>query len=128
MTQQPRVLVVEDDETIRETVVEFLDEEGYPAVGAVHGRDGLAKLAALNPLPRLILLDLMMPVMDGRSFREQQLREPTLAAIPVIVLSALVDSSNQASQMNVAGHLKKPFSLADLMALVREHCGAPRVA
>ncbi|MEO5766913.1 MAG: response regulator [Polyangia bacterium] len=123
----PRVLVVEDDETIRDTVVEFLDEEGYAAVGAIHGRDALAQLAALNPLPRLILLDLMMPVMDGRSFREQQLKEPALATIPVIVLSALVDSSEQAGQMNVAGHLKKPFSLADLLALVREHCGAPQV-
>ena len=127
MTGEPWVLVVEDDETIRDTVVEFLDDEGYPAVGAIHGRDALAKLAALKTLPRLILLDLMMPVMDGRSFREQQLKEPTLAPIPVIVLSALVDSSNQAGQMNVAGHLKKPFSLEYLLALIHEHCGPPQV-
>ncbi len=69
---------------IRESIVEFLDDNGYEAVGASDGREALQKLGASSDAPPcLILLDLMMPVMDGRTFRERQLQLPELAAIPV---------------------------------------------
>ena len=121
-----RIFVVEDEEMIRESIVEFLDENGYEAVGAAHGREALDKLNTSGvALPCLILLDLMMPVMDGRTFREQQLQSPELAAIPVIVFSAYRDVARTAGEMNAAGHLEKPLRLPDLLRSVRRHCGSP---
>ena len=63
-----------------------------------------------------------MPIMDGRSFREQQLRIPRLASIPVIVFSAYRDVAKTATEMNAVGHLPKPLKLTDLLRTVREHC------
>jgi len=117
-----RVLVVEDDETIRETLIEFLEEQGYEAVGAVHGQDALDKLAGTREPPCLIVLDLMMPVMDGLAFRQQQLEDPSLQRIPVVVISAYKDLERRTSDLNVAGHLQKPLKLVDLLGLVQQHC------
>ncbi len=107
---------------IRDSIVEFLDESGYQAVGASDGRDALDKLAAATPRPCLILLDLMMPIMDGRSFREQQLQTPALASIPIIVFSAYRDVAKTAIDLKAAGHLEKPLNLNDLLRAVRRHC------
>ena len=118
-----RVFVVEDEEMIRESIVEFLDENGYTAVGASDGRDALEKLGASpDGPPCLILLDLMMPVMDGRTFRERQLQSPQLAAIPVIVFSAYRDVATAATEMKAVGHLEKPLRLPDLLRKVRQYC------
>jgi len=78
-----RVLVVEDEEMIRDSVIEFLDDQGFEAFGASDGKEALDKLTNGEQLPCLILLDLMMPIMDGRAFREKQLQNPALAEIPV---------------------------------------------
>ena len=108
---------------IRESLVEFLDENGYEAVGASDGRDALQKLGAAGGAPPcLILLDLMMPVMDGRTFRERQLESPKLAAIPVIVFSAYRDVATAATEMKAVGHLEKPVRLPDLLRQVRQYC------
>jgi CheY-like chemotaxis protein len=130
MAAAHRIFVVDDEEMIRDSIVEFLDDNGYEAVGAAHGRDALAKLAASGPRPCLILLDLMMPVMDGRSFREEQLQTPELAAIPVVLFSAYRDVAKTAGELNAAGHLAKPLNLATLLQTVRRHCsnGAPAPA
>jgi CheY-like chemotaxis protein len=122
-----RIFIVEDEDMIRDSLVEFLDEQGYEAVGAAHGRDALDKLAASGPRPCLILLDLMMPVMDGRSFREQQLQTPELASIPVVIVSAYRDVAETAGELNAAGHLAKPLNLTTLLQTVQRHCsnGAP---
>jgi CheY-like chemotaxis protein len=118
-----RVFVVDDEEMIRESIVEFLDDNGYQAVGASDGRDALQKLgAASDGRPCLILLDLMMPGMDGRAFREHQLQSPELAAIPVIVFSAHRDVATAATEMNAAGHLEKPLRLPELLRKVRQYC------
>jgi len=118
-----RIFVVEDEEMIRESIVEFLDDNGYEAVGASDGREALQKLgAAAGAPPCLILLDLMMPVMDGRTFREHQLQSPQLAAIPIIVFSAYRDVATAASEMNAAGHLEKPLRLPELLRKVRQYC------
>jgi len=117
-----RIFVVEDEEMIRESVVEFLDDNGYEAVGAVDGLDALNKLAAPGLRPCLILLDLMMPIMDGRTFREQQLQTPELAAIPVVLFSAYRDLSRTADELHAAGHLPKPLKLPDLLRTVQQHC------
>src|SRR5512142_2938239 len=97
-----RVLIVEDDVDIRETLGELLATAGYETAGAANGLDGLA--AARRAPPDLIVLDLMMPVMDGWEFRSAQRRDPALASIPVIVISA----SAPAAAIDADTYLEKP--------------------
>jgi CheY-like chemotaxis protein len=80
------VLVIEDDDDVREALVETFEEQGYATAGAAHGQAALDYLRDATELPCLIVLDLMMPVMDGRKFRLAQLATPGLANIPVIIL------------------------------------------
>jgi DNA-binding response OmpR family regulator len=120
-TAPHRILVVEDDDIIRDTLLDFLDENGYQGIGAQHGQDALEKLREEAASPCLIVLDLMMPVMDGRVFREQQLQDPALSGIPVVVISALRNLEGIVEGMNVEW-LAKPLRLHDLLALVRRHC------
>ena len=123
-----RILVVDDEETIRETLVDILDEQGYVAVGATDGRDALRKLRASPGTWGLILLDFTMPIMDGRAFREAQRRDPALASIPVIVLSAYRDVAEKAADLEVASYLSKPPSLPALLELLTLHVGAGSAA
>ncbi len=117
-----RVLVIDDEEMIRDSLVEFLDESGYQAIGAIHGGDALEKLHTLDPLPCVILLDLMMPVVDGPTFRERQLNDPHLSGIPVIVLSAYRGVAKRAAELNIQDHLDKPLKLSALLELIHKHC------
>jgi CheY-like chemotaxis protein len=117
-----RVLVVEDDLEIRESLMEILEENGYEPVGAANGHEGLDKLSKSHQPPCLILLDLMMPVMDGRAFRQEQLRRPEFASIPVVVLSAYRNVAEETKDMSVAAFLKKPMKLDDVLGVVRKHC------
>jgi CheY-like chemotaxis protein len=119
-----RVLVVEDEDMIRESLVEFLDEQGYEAVGATDGRDALQKLRASPDRWCVILLDLMMPIMDGEAFRDEQRLDPTLSRIPVGVLSAYRDVAERAAALGVAFHVPKPLKLPVLLNLLRQHCGS----
>lgn len=116
-----RILVVDDDPDIRDTVIEVLEEHGLRAQGAANGVEALRALRDDPELPRLILLDLMMPGMDGRAFREAQLADPALAPIPVVVISAFRDSAETAEQLGAAGHLTKPVSLDDLLDVIQQH-------
>lgn len=118
-----RVLVVDDEDMIRESLVEFLEENGYEAIGAIHGGDALEKLDSLSPLPCVILLDLMMPVVDGPTFRERQLRAPQLASIPVIILSAYRGVGKRAAELNIEDYLDKPLKLSALLGMIEKHCG-----
>jgi CheY-like chemotaxis protein len=121
-----RVLVVEDDPDIREALIQILEDSGYRPSGAVDGQDALDKLDAAprsgGGLPCLILLDLMMPVMDGRMFREEQLRRPALSAIPVVVLSAYRDLETHIQGLGAVGHFHKPFKISQLLDVLRVHC------
>jgi CheY-like chemotaxis protein len=116
------ILVVEDEQMLRDSLVEFLEENGYEAIGANDGQDALAKLKTRGTPPCVILLDLMMPVLDGKAFREQQLRDPELARIPVIVLSAYRDVAGRAQDLMVADFFAKPLKLPALLDVVRQHC------
>jgi CheY-like chemotaxis protein len=122
LTAPHRILIVEDDETIRETLVDFLGDHGYEAVGAVHGRDALDKLRGPGPSPCLIVLDLMMPVMDGQAFREEQMHDPALRAIPTVVISAYRGVERLSADLDVGSYLNKPLKLDQLLALVQRHC------
>src|ERR1700679_2088809 len=86
--EKKTILIVEDDQGIRETLVEILDSEGYIVLSASNGLEALQVLRSTAVKPDLILLDLMMPVMDGLSFKAQSSQDPSLAKIPVVIMSA----------------------------------------
>jgi CheY-like chemotaxis protein len=124
MATEPQVLVVEDDEEIRDVLLELLEDHGYTSVGAANGREALDKLFAMATLPRLILLDLMMPVMDGKAFREVQLRTPAIQSIPVLVISAFRNLEASLLELRPNGHLKKPLEVPLLLELVERYVRA----
>lgn len=120
-----QILVVDDDLEIRECVVEVLRDEGYAATGAVNGREALALLAAAVVPPDLILLDLLMPVMDGAEFRREQLKDPHIAAIPTVIISANAQVREAAARLGVAAWLAKPLDLAVLLDAVEVYARRP---
>jgi len=108
------VMVVEDDDCVRELVIEILGGGGFTAVGVGNGEEALRHLRQEHlHHPALILLDLMMPVMDGRQFRSEQLKDPTLARIPVVVMSASEEGAVPAE-----GYVGKPFDIDALLGVV----------
>jgi CheY-like chemotaxis protein len=117
------VLVVDDDRDIRDSLIDALEDHGYRATGAANGIEALAALRDAAELPALILLDLMMPGMDGREFRGAQLANPAWARIPVIVISAYGDAEAQARALGVSC-LRKPLAVRPLIDAVRHVCGA----
>lgn len=112
------ILVVDDERDIRDTIAELLAEEGYAVEEAGDGAEALAKARDCKPI--VVLLDLMMPGMNGWEFRARQRGDPELAAIPVIVLSAL----GKVPGVDAAAYLQKPFGLEDLLSVVRRHAPA----
>ena len=122
MTGPHRILVVDDDTEIRETIIEVLEEAGYQAVGASDGAQALARLRDHEDRWCVVLLDLMMPIMDGRTFRAEQLQDPELSPIPVVIISAMSDVGEAAEELHVAAHVTKPVPLADLVQLVDRFC------
>jgi CheY-like chemotaxis protein len=122
-----RVVVVEDDELIRDSLLEVLEDHGYEAIGASDGREALDKLAALDGPPCLIVLDLMMPGMDGREFRRLQLEDPALKSIPVVVISAFRDLDEIAKELAPAAHFKKPLKLKEFLNIIQTHCPGAHV-
>jgi DNA-binding response OmpR family regulator len=116
------VLVIEDDSDIRDTIGELLEEQNYRPLLAPNGAAGLLELRAIDPKPCLILLDVMMPIMDGKTFRVQQQIDPSLNQIPVVVLSAHADAKAAAAEMKADGFLKKPIDLGTLLATVDRFC------
>jgi DNA-binding SARP family transcriptional activator/FixJ family two-component response regulator len=119
------ILVIDDDPVTRETVAELLRAEHYSVACAANGWEAINHLRR-SLLPHVILLDLMMPVMDGWEFRRQQLQDSALAAIPVIVLSSLVDISQDASAPGGISYLPKPVDFRRLITLVASNC--PRLS
>lgn len=117
------ILIVEDDADLREMMAQLLTLEGYRAEAVANGRDALAYLQQ-GARPDLILLDLMMPIMDGWEFRRRQREDPNLAGVPVVVLSAL--DQTRAADLGGTAFLKKPLDFDRLLELVRQHCRDPR--
>jgi CheY-like chemotaxis protein len=117
-----RVLVVEDDIDIRDAIIGILETEGYDACGVGHGAHALATLRSAPVKPCLILLDLMMPVMDGWTFCIEKQKDPSLAPIPVVVVSAIARHDPRNADVRAVGHLSKPLDVAKLLATVERHC------
>jgi len=113
------VLIVEDDADLREMMAQLLTLEGFSTAAVANGREALAYLRS-NAAPDVILLDLMMPVMDGWEFRRQQQRDSDMAGVPVIVLSAL--DQPRAADVEADAFLKKPLDFDRLLELIRRYC------
>ena len=111
------VLVVDDDPGVLEVLDLALSAEGYEVVLAHNGREALERAAANRP--NLMLVDLMMPIMDGWQFREEQRRDPALAAIPVVVLSGGDDLDGAAASLGAAASFPKPIDPDRLLETVR---------
>src|SRR4051812_60385 len=121
MTRDDDILVVEDDAATRSALQLILRAAGYEVACAGDGREALDRLREKRP-PCLILLDLMMPVMDGRQFREEQRRDPALAGVPVVLVSADMNLAEKAADLGASGYLQKPVEIEELLELVRRHC------
>jgi CheY-like chemotaxis protein len=115
------ILVVDDDADVRESLTEILGEEGYRVAGARNGREALEYLRS-ETRPSLILLDMMMPEMDGWRFRLEMQKVPELAAIPVVILSAHGSVRDAALALGVADYLRKPLRLESLLEIAERYC------
>jgi CheY-like chemotaxis protein len=110
------VLIVDDDPAIVEVMTMILAAEGYPVLAATNGQEALDAITTHRPA--LVLLDLNMPVMSGWELIEQ-LRTSAID-VPVVVVTAGQLAREEATRLNVAGHLSKPFDLEDLLAIVSQ--------
>jgi CheY-like chemotaxis protein len=115
------LLIVEDDEDLRDNLAFLLERKGYRVETASNGRHALDRIGDVGP-PCLIILDLMMPVMDGWQFRAELLKDPALASVPVVLLSGIADVDEAARSLDAVGHLGKPIDLAKLYDVVSTHC------
>jgi CheY-like chemotaxis protein len=118
---QKSILVVEDDIDIREAIAFLLTDEGYEVACACDGNEALTYLHE-GHTPALILLDIMMPGMDGYAFREAQKQEPAIAGIPVILLSASCNLAQRARSLGAAAALEKPVRVEQLVKAIEQVC------
>ena len=114
---QPRILVVDDDTSIRSFVEMALDSVGYAVSTAGNGAEALAVTTQVQP--DLILLDMRMPIMDGWTFAEQY-RQQAGPHAPIVVITAATDAGERAAEIDADGFLGKPFDLDDLLRLVSQ--------
>jgi CheY-like chemotaxis protein len=118
------ILVIEDDPSIMDNLQQILRIEGYQVHVAGNGQEALKVLVDIKAPPQLILLDLMMPVMNGFEFRSEQLKDPRFAPVPVVVMSARVGADKDSAEMKVSGLLTKPFEIERLLSVVAHFCAA----
>jgi two-component system, chemotaxis family, chemotaxis protein CheY len=122
----PFVLVVDDDPDIRETLEALLSMHGHPVVAAADGAEALERLQEKPRRPCLILLDLMMPGMNGFELHQKLGESATFSAIPIVVITgAGADAEARVTALRTEV-LRKPFDLQAVLATVKRHCGAPR--
>ena len=119
----PCVLVVEDEIAAREVIVDSLEAEGCTVVGASDGAEAKERLEKTPQPPCEILLDLMMPRMNGWQFRDWQRADPRFAPIPVVVLSAVRNVPEEAKKLGAAAYLAKPVTYESLLDTVQKLCG-----
>jgi CheY-like chemotaxis protein len=125
MVSSGYILIVEDDDDIREALAQILQLEGYVVREAANGREAL-DVSTQHPTPSLILLDLMMPVMDGYQFRTEQMKDPNLSKVPVVVISADASVHEKMASFGAASVLPKPISLDRLLRAVEGLYPPPR--
>jgi CheY-like chemotaxis protein len=116
-----KILIVEDDDDVRGALAAFLEGEGYEVIEAGDGAEALRRLRADGDVC-LIVLDLFMPVMNGWAFRAEQLRDPKLADIPVLVISADSAAREKGARLGAVESMVKPIELSRLRDTVATHC------
>ena len=116
-----KVLLVDDDFGIVEAIRDLLQDEGYEVSVAMNGREALDEIRLEKP-PCVILLDLMMPVMNGWEFREEQLRDRRLARIPTLIVTADRTAQARSEELRPAELLSKPVKPERLLELIEKHC------
>ena len=121
----PLVLVVDDDPDILEAICDILEVEGYRVARARHGGEALTRVEAERPA--VILLDLMMPVMDGVTFAAHLHARPAVSDVPIVVISADGNRA-RAAPVGAAGYLAKPFDVDSLLGHVARLCSDGRSA
>lgn len=112
------ILVVEDDEDIRSVIEDLLQSEGYNTLSANNGKEALEILEKVQS-PCLVLLDMMMPIMNGRQFLDAVMANTCLAPIPVLIVSAIADKTNSKGSI---GFLKKPIDINVILKVVGQYC------
>lgn len=117
-----RVMIVEDEADVRESLAAVLETEGYRVIEAEHGLDALQHLRTAAGEVCMILLDLFMPIMNGWVFRDEQMRDPALAAIPVVVITADPAAVRRAAALGAVDAMTKPIDFERLLTLVAKHC------
>ena len=119
--KENRVFLIEDDQDIRSSIIEVLEDEGIPIEWATNGEEAMERLLSAESKPSLILLDLRLPVKDGFQFRSEQLSNPQLADIPVVVISADGKLQEKTQDLGISGLLRKPVDIEQLVNTVREN-------
>src|SRR5882762_8559702 len=126
MAHTGNVLIVEDDVATREMLSRFLSTEGFYAVAAEDGLEALHLLRTVRhrapDIPCLVLLDLKMPRLSGKEFRRAQLGDPTVASVPIAVMSGATDLEQRAKALGAVAALGKPIDCDALMDVVRRYC------
>ena len=112
-----KILIIEDEEDIREILKEFFEGEGYSVFTAVNGKDAFRILDEVN-IPSLILVDLMMPIMSGEEFIEKRNVHPLYSKIPTVIMSADHRTMAKAQALGIKHAINKPLELSNLMAIV----------
>jgi CheY-like chemotaxis protein len=115
-----RVVVIDDDTDIVESIAIVLEGAGYVAEASSNGKEALDRVRAERPC--LILLDLMMPGMNGWQFRAEQLQDATISTIPVVVMTGFPAAAENAISLGASACLKKPIDLDDLLDTVARFC------
>lgn len=116
------ILVVDDDLDIRELLVELLEDHGFRACSAGHGQEALDWLASNSETPCLMLLDLMMPIMNGWELAQKLQENSNFASIPIVLISADRDVTIHAQALQAAGCLQKPVELKALLEVAHRYC------
>jgi CheY-like chemotaxis protein len=116
-----RILVVDDNASVREALVALFEGEGYEARGALDGFEAL-RLLRDGFRASLVVLDMLMPEMDGWDFRRAQRRDPALADIPVVVVTSVVNPTLEAQKLHALAGFKKPLDVYALLEVVADNC------
>jgi CheY-like chemotaxis protein len=119
-----RILVVEDDDTLRETIGEVMADDGHEVRTARNGHEALDHLAEFDA--EVVILDLMMPRMDAYEFRDIQLRDGIAPDARILILSAVPNIASVAEKLKADAWVAKPFMLSGLLEAVDDLLGSPR--
>jgi CheY-like chemotaxis protein len=118
------VMVIEDDEDVRDAITGSLVHAGYGVSVASHGAAALETLQTADVLPDVIFLDLMMPIMDGERFLRALREDPRLAALPVVLLTGDGGADEKTTALHANARLEKPVQLSDLLSTAAQYCHA----